>query len=432
MNNNRNKGLSAISSSLVLWDGDDVPCIKLCKGDMVSDVIYKLGHELCIMRSAYDLKNLDLKTLVEACLSCPQPVKTLQIVLQLVINKIASIDDILTNLQPGSGALDEKVLVLANCFLGYKNSEGDVVTRLPISEYVRLIASSVCAANGSISGLETDMHTLSDSVSNLTRLINGIEPIPLVHTTCIISPNVDMPITQAYSLLEQQFCALRGVLGKPEDSGDKKGLNTAIGKQPDGLNDAKQLSSEGIMSSIVGWRPETETVADSFTNLWLTVNDMRGAVQYIVDNCCKPTCASIIIDFDVSFNDDYSQAIIYFANKSKIPAGFTDCDSKGNLLKIVDEQGHAYTTRIKIAEQWEDYEGYTIDLSGGKGLIFENSLSFEMDACFTNGSLTCQKCIKKPISITGACGYCEITVTGGVVKAGETSTQGELVIVYED
>jgi len=34
-----------ISSNCVIWQGPDIDCIDLCKGDTVSEVIYKLATE---------------------------------------------------------------------------------------------------------------------------------------------------------------------------------------------------------------------------------------------------------------------------------------------------------------------------------------------------------------------------------------------------
>ena len=40
-----NKPCSPISSNCVIWQGPDIPCIKLCTGDTVSDVVAKLATD---------------------------------------------------------------------------------------------------------------------------------------------------------------------------------------------------------------------------------------------------------------------------------------------------------------------------------------------------------------------------------------------------
>ena len=55
-----NSPCSPISSNCVIWQGPDIPCIKLCTGDTVSDVIHKLAIELCNIMDLLDVNGYDL------------------------------------------------------------------------------------------------------------------------------------------------------------------------------------------------------------------------------------------------------------------------------------------------------------------------------------------------------------------------------------
>ena len=55
-----NKPCSPISSNCVIWQGPDIPCIKLCAGDTVSDVVAKLAAELCTVLDILNVTNYDL------------------------------------------------------------------------------------------------------------------------------------------------------------------------------------------------------------------------------------------------------------------------------------------------------------------------------------------------------------------------------------
>ena len=55
-----NKPCSPISSNCVLWQGPDIPCINLCKGDTVSDVVAALAEELCCVLTILDINSYDL------------------------------------------------------------------------------------------------------------------------------------------------------------------------------------------------------------------------------------------------------------------------------------------------------------------------------------------------------------------------------------
>ena len=74
------------SSNCVIWQGPDLSCINLCKGDSISDVTYKLAVELCKIKDATDLTDLDLSCVLDLCDNTPQPALTTAAVLQVIID----------------------------------------------------------------------------------------------------------------------------------------------------------------------------------------------------------------------------------------------------------------------------------------------------------------------------------------------------------
>jgi hypothetical protein len=421
--NSNNKNIYPIaSSSSILWEGEDLQCIKVCTGDMVSDIVYKLALELCAVKSAYDLKDTDLKCIVDSCISCPEPAKTLKIILQLIINKVCAIDAIIQTLSGATTAVDEKIITLANCFLPLSNADGDPITKLAHSDYTRLIASMVCNHNSRLNGVETRTSTLEAEYNALVNQISGLAAVPLVSPRCVAQTNSPIAVTAAWELLETQFCELRTSLGLPGE------ISQAAGRQLTNLGGLPKLAGNGTMSTITGWKNTISTAADSISNLWLTLNDIRGAVQYMSDNCCKVNCDSIKVDFDIKLNDTRTIATLFFAAKSKIPTGFTDGDVLGNKITITDTAGAVFETYIKVANEAANIEGFAMDLSGSP-LDANSDYTFSMDAVMTNGSLTCQKCINKLATYKDTCSYCEVTVVGNHTTG---SIAGELVIVYQN
>lgn len=77
------------SSNCVNWNSTNPPCINVCNGDSVGDVIYKLGQELCYFQGLLDLSALDLSCCYTPCPSCQQPTK-LEDVLQIMMNCICA------------------------------------------------------------------------------------------------------------------------------------------------------------------------------------------------------------------------------------------------------------------------------------------------------------------------------------------------------
>lgn len=411
------KHFSTITSNTISWEGPNLPCINLCTGDMVSDVVYKVANELCKIKKELDLEDLDLKCIVDTCLSCPEPEKTLHTVLQLLINKVCSLEDIIENLQPGESDAEEKLITLASCFLPMKNSEGDPISKLPHSDYTRIIASKVCSILSDITSLESRLDITEQEIAVLTESINSLGSLPKISPVCVTPTNAPIPIDEVVELLEKQFCEIKSALG----TGDK--LLQGIGKQPDNLSTLPRLSGSGTMSSIPGWVNQVENVSDSIPNLWLTINDIRGAVKTMQDNCCKVNCDSIKIDFDVKINDE-GLPVLYFMAKSKLPEGFVDCDPMGTKINISDDNGNEYYQYVKLSDAVKEFDG--VEFASVGPVNINGKCTYTMNACLTNGSLTCQKCVNKDVFGEG-CKYCEISVLG----SHDGNVDGELVIIYE-
>jgi hypothetical protein len=87
--NNDNPGCNPISSNCVIWQGPDIPCIKLCKGDTVSDTVYKLATELCNIIDQLDVTTYDLSCL--NIVDCDP--KDFHALIQLLIDRICALNE---------------------------------------------------------------------------------------------------------------------------------------------------------------------------------------------------------------------------------------------------------------------------------------------------------------------------------------------------
>jgi hypothetical protein len=77
-----------ISSNCITWTGPNIPCIKLCKGDSITDVVYNFAMSYCDLLSQLDPSKYNL-----ACLNdrkCPP--KSFQELVQLLITKICDVE----------------------------------------------------------------------------------------------------------------------------------------------------------------------------------------------------------------------------------------------------------------------------------------------------------------------------------------------------
>ena len=263
-----------ISTACVIWQGPNIPCISLQAGDSIDEVVFKLATLLCnVTQNLINVSSLDFECLVA---SGAQDPTTLLQTLQLIITKVCDIDaNGATGDQgrPTETITDDPIIPLPPCL--YFDQDGDTITSLPLSEYAPYLASVICTilidvANhtSAISNLTTRVISLEEAVANLTEYTYNI----FVESQCASSgtPGETLLIQNAFVNLETSLCNLMGTVGMSTL------LIAAVNRQCPGLNSALQLNdSEYIMSELSGWVTTPATVADTISNMWLTICDMR-------------------------------------------------------------------------------------------------------------------------------------------------------------
>lgn len=362
-----------ISSNCVIWQGPDIECIGLCKGDTVSDVIAKLATELCEI-----LKQLDVTTLDLQCLGVPGcPPKDFQTFLQLIIDKICEQNNIPA--VPVAQCPDCLVTV-APCFETL-NQAGDVINQLQLVDYVKAIGQKVCLLIDSINTLSSAVTGIGNRVAPTTTTTTT--EIPQIRPTCVL-PSVPTDITAVVSELEKQFCNLQGAIGTPTS------LYAAISKECNGLGALSRLSGSGTMSTITGWITTETTLADNYNNLWLTICDMRAAIQYIKANCCPTCCDDLEIDFSATL---VGTTIKLFINGT-VPIGFTECSAGGTQFTIADQSGNYITVTVPVIANLNSPTGFPVSIGSTPLNPADN---FTITAIF---------CIQ-PIDLTSSCSQCQ-------------------------
>jgi hypothetical protein len=386
-------GCNPISSNCVVWQGPDIPCINICTGDTVSDVVAKLATELCEVLDQTSLSNLDL-----SCLNLdPQDVPTNFTELQqLIIDELCSLGGRCTALEGGGGGGSSSSTVTATlpACLQYTNLQNDLVTVLPIDEYAELVAARVCTL---ISDITTINSTLSSHNTRITALENATpsgSTIPQVTPTCVL-PAVLTDIDDVVEAIEEQFCDLRTATGTSTE------LISAIGNQCVGLNTEERLSGAGTMSSISGWNTTVTNVADSLANMWLTICDMREAIKTIQQTCCSTDCSAVTLSFTGSFA---GTVITLNFNGSFIPTGFVECNQSGALVTISDGS-LSYTTYVQVLDALASNGIAQIDLAQS-GLSTTSNYVITVILCATDGTVTCEK--SNTITITNQAGLCNV------------------------
>lgn len=329
---------------LVSWDGPDIPCLGLCKKISVTEVVYKMGMKLCSYISDNDLSTLDLKCLVETCMSCPEPVITLKYVLGLMVSRICNHETRIVDLETapvtGGASPAESLVIILPQSLQYVDSGTDtVVTELPLVSFLNLVGSKTGSLLNTRTQQNTAVEVIQTTLTQLEGLLNGeADPINVfpqyVNTG---DPGDVMEITAAFAALETAFGELRNA------TGTTTAIGQAVSAQIAGLDTLPRLNGAGAMSTIPGWIVSPQTAADAIKNLWLTVGDMRASYIAVLENQLAPDASQIILDFTLVFTEDRTDAD-FKTTGTIIPYGWVVAE--GATLELVDGEAHTYTVPI--------------------------------------------------------------------------------------
>jgi hypothetical protein len=342
--NLQESGCDPVSSNCIVWQGPDIACLSLCKGDSVSTVVFKLATELCELMDTFDITNYDL-----SCLNLTQcSPEDFQSLIQLLINKICELNNI-TPPTPGgtTTGCPDCTVAIASCFY-YTNPLGDTVTSMQLSDYVLAIGNRICTIvnqNGTITG------QVLDHENRLLVLENEPDPIfpmPKITPTCIL-PVVSTDIDVVVKELESQFCTLRQYTGTPIE------IMSAVNAMCSGLSTQNKLNGVGSMSTIPGWIQDINlnNLAHSFNNIWLTICDLRNAVSFIQSNCCTTGCDSIVLDVDGEVTSPTTLRLIFTGT---IPNNYIDAPVSASSITIQNSSGGVtqYLNNVAIKSGYYD------------------------------------------------------------------------------
>lgn len=350
--NNNNTGCDPVSSNCVIWHGPDIECIDLCKGDSVSVVVHKLATELCQLLADLNVDVYDLSCLnLGAC--TPKDFKEL---IQILIDKICEDNGIST--EGATGGCPDCEVNICSAF-HYQNPTGDTVTTMQLKDYVLAIGNKVCTMIGQINTIN---NTLSQHDDRITALENAGAPVvtlPQITPTCVL-PAVATDLDTVLTALETQFCELRNY------TGDTQAIALALQAACLGINVSDQLSGTGQMQDIPGWFANPTNLAQSFSNVWKTICDIRSAVSFIQNNCCDTGCGAIDLIVNATLLSISELRLDFLGT---IPTNYIDA-AIGSTIVITDVGGGGPQTinSVSIKSSYFDpSQPYIIPLVGVNG-----------------------------------------------------------------
>lgn len=422
-------GCTTTSSNCVVWQGPNIECIDLCKGDSITEVVYKLAVDLCGLMDTFNLDNYDLKCFAGGACK-PTDFKEF---IQLLISKVCYIQSCSgclnscdpcdttspsTNIPTNTGGIKDIVVPIAPAFY-YTNPQGDLVTTMTVPEYTVTIGNRVGLIIGQIATINA---TLVNHNTRITALESAPAPVfvlPDITPVCVL-PSSPTPINIVLASLEQQFCELRIATGRPND------IFTSIGAQPFSLASAPSLANPlTVMSALPGFVSSVQNEANSITNLWVTIADMRLAIQNIITNYLPSDCAGI----DLTIIALYSGTNVTIYVNGTIPGTFSNTFPAGTLFTISDSFGASTQFNINILSILNSIGGFIYDISttplnAASNLFISASPSFTST---TTGS-QCQSLLNYTIQNQANCVV--LTYTPHLHSIQYTFTTAALVATY--
>lgn len=349
--NKNNKKCAVASSDCIIWDGPDLDCINVCKGDSVTEVMYRVAKLVCELQEKVSIDNLDL-----TCLnlpSCESPEELIDVI-QLLIDRVCELSNGSENGGGGSngegGCPSNCIVDVPECFW-YVDHTGVDVTSMGLMEFITAIANRVCNGGYKMNAIDDSIVKIDTRVTALEKKPEPIFVLPEIIPEYVL-PRVPTPMDEVLIATESQFGSLRESTGKIND------IYEAISKMPNGLSDSKRLAGSGIMATIEGWNRNNNSLSDSIGNLWLAYGDLRAAVMNIQKNCCGSGCDGVEIFMQTKLNG--TQLTIYL--NGVIPEGMSDCHLEGALFKVSDTNGAFSEIRIPILSMLNNSLGYIVDL----------------------------------------------------------------------
>jgi hypothetical protein len=388
---------SPISSNCVIWQGPDISCINICKGDSISDITYKLATQLCDFQNASSLSDLELNCILNICTSSQAPELTLAAVLQLIIDKICcsfqTLEAAVQNINlTDSFDRSETVLDLPLCLQYVDPTTGLTVTSLTLSAYVVNIANQFCVLKTTV-----DLHT--SQILDLDERVDYLENAPCCYIPPMVIPNcsygsiiagVPAQMNTLLDNLDDQYCQLRAILGTNTE------LTSATSSQCSNLGALNALSQPGTMSSIAGWNNTISSFAQSMQNLWVTVCDMRGVINDLKNCCGSSNCSSFFLGFTSVPAPETETIVLNFNALTIIPSGYSNCPTLSSI-SISDGNGHIYADTFDLIAASTNPSGVSFDISTS-GLEPYLPWTITVTGCIVNSAGTCTKVVTNIIS----------------------------------
>ena len=159
-NSNKTGGCDNVSSNCVVWQGPDLPCIDLCHGDTISNVIAKLCEELVELskspgsgRNTMNMARIDQSGLQNKDGQSAQEVNNQTELTNLIIENVVQTRQ-LNQSEFGTQDVLNTPVSLPEVLQYQDPNTASIVRALPLQQYATLLGTRIVETTNSINTLQ--------------------------------------------------------------------------------------------------------------------------------------------------------------------------------------------------------------------------------------------------------------------------------------
>jgi hypothetical protein len=379
------KGGIRTDSTCIVWTGPEIPCLDICAGDSLNDLVHALAEKICSSATSSDLSTLSLQCLVDKLNATIPTEKNILNILQVLIDNECKLKDLIDLVNSKITNPNLELNLNLGC-LGSQDIYGNPLLLNQI-QLDQILVNAICSLRIRVSNVEASIISLQQKNTELQSQINATIADPII-TTCIGSPK---PASQAIIQVAADYCNYKAKVGTLQQ------ITFLIGQQGNGL--ATEFSASP------GWVLNPTSEAQSLSNLWIAFNSYFNRLKVIEQTCCAPTCDKIKLGVIPTFDFQANTVTLLFSSGAgtRIPPGFTDV---GTEITFIDKNGlkigpySTVLTPISINAEIPDL--YLGVLAAGIITISFKTFFVLKDAQ-NNIILTCKDCMSIEVPYDSGC-----------------------------
>ena len=369
-----NSPCSPISSNCVIWQGPDIPCIKLCKGDTVSDVVYKLGMELCNIMDLLNVNGYDLSCFDLA--SCkPQNIQEL---IQFLIERICALEAVdaaavatpTTSGNQARSASADTLVTVASCFVV------GTTTVMPVAEYAQAMGTRICNIIDQITVINLQINDLDIRVTTLETTPAPTFTIPSFTLACNVDSLISGSTYGIDVILEEYinnvWCGFYATTGSITDLSNAIASQCILGTDFTKVNPAATYAMQ-----YPTWIQPTTTIADLLNNAWIVLCDIYNGSVVTITPATTSTIETIV-----------TGGPAYTISAKVIDTGWVDLDGFGFYTGTDTDALRPRVRRIGNVLHFKGQVMVPIDDGAGAPLLWQYSNVPPIDTYYLSTTVT--------------------------------------------